>query len=1117
MYKIYTKNVCTPPGYIKKFLLIMKITAIFLFAALMQVSAAGLAQRLTLVKKDATLKQIFDAVNKQTNYNFVWSADQLNINQPVNADFKDTPLLEVLDKCLSNTGMTYTIEDKTVVIKKKEENLSDKAKAFFAQVTVTGKVVDETGQPLLGATVKIKDTQQSTATDQSGSFTIAVPDSKTVLVFSFIGFESIELRAGDIPNGSVVTLKATATNLKEVSVNFGYYRTSKELSTGSSSRVTAADIEKQPVSDPIMALEGRVSGLSISQASGMPGAAYNIQLRGQNSIASGNNPLYIVDGVPFTANSLSSPYVSNVTNALGKPGAPGTSTYLSSQGLGLSPFNSLNPADIENIEVLKDADATAIYGSRGANGVILITTKKGKAGQTKVDVNAYSGEGKVARMMPMMNTQQYLAMRHEAFKNDGAIPQSSDYDINGTWDTTRYTNLEKYFIGGTAHFTNAQASISGGNTNTQFLIGGGYSKQTTVFPGDFSDQKASAHVNITHNSNNQKFHAIFSAQYVYDDNVLPTVDFTQFTTLAPDAPALYNPDGSLNWQNNTWQNPLSYVLYQSASTKSNNLIGNLNLSYQILPGLNLQSNFGYTHMQVNQTNQSQAGFVSGPPVATNRRNNFAENNINTWIIEPQLNYVKTIGKSKFDLLLGATVQQNVQNSNGIYAANFPTDAQISNPAAAGIFAITGNNYVQYRYNALYARINYNLKDEFLINATGRRDGSSRFGPGKQFGNFGAVGAAWIFTKEKFIENNLSFLSFGKLRGSYGVTGNDQIQDYQYLSSYSSGGTYQNIAGLSPTRIANPYFAWERVNKLEGGLELGFLKDRINLGVDYYRNRTGNQLVGYPLPSIDGFTTVQYNLPAIVQNTGLEIDLSSTNIQSKDFRWTSSFNISIPRNKLVSYPGLAGSAYSQTYAIGQPLYVQYLLHATGVNPQTGVYTFEDHNQDGKVDLNDRYFNTAIEKKYLGGFQNTFSYKQWSLDVFFQFVKQTGRNFLYSFNPPGVMTNLPTYLLDHWTKPGDQSIYPMVTQNFASNASAQWNNGVRSDAFILDASFIRLKNVSLSYTLPTGWQKSAHLSNARIYIQSQNLLTITSYKGLDPETQGLSLPPLRMIVAGFQVSL
>jgi TonB-linked SusC/RagA family outer membrane protein len=630
-----------------KTLLCMKITALLLLAFCLQVSASTMAQNITLSAHKAPLEKVLNEIRQQSGYLFFYNEDWMAASKPVDLNVKNTPLEQVLKACFSDQPYTYEVVDKTIVLKPKEPSLIDRAKAYLAQTTITGKVTDELGNPMLGVTVRQKGTNNATATDVKGAYTLTVPDDKTIITFSFIGYETIELAAKDVPNGSVITLKAIATNLHEVLVSKGYYTERQELLTGNVSIVKGEDIQKQPGIDPIAALEGRVPGLYVTQSSGIPGANETVRLRGVNSIANGNDPLYIIDGVQIQSFSLTSSIIGS--GALGGGSTtPSSSLFLPTSGM--SPFSAINPADIESIEVLKDADATAIYGSRGANGVILITTKKGKAGDTRVNLDISQGIGQVTRMIDLLNTQQYLAMRHEAFKNDGKTPGATDYDINGAWDTTRNTNWQKALIGNTARYTNAQVSISGGTENNQFSIGGGYNRQTTVFPGDFSDQKGSMHISLNHSSANRRFNAQFSASYLNDNSNLPGSDLTGTTlNLAPDAPALYKPDGSLNFQpiggSATFGNPLAPTLI-NANSVTNNLTTNLNLSYNILPGLQIKSSFGYSDNRMNQTTQTPGTSVA-PPNNTNptrRTNNFGTSEFNTWNIEPQISYERKISK-----------------------------------------------------------------------------------------------------------------------------------------------------------------------------------------------------------------------------------------------------------------------------------------------------------------------------------------------------------------------------------------------------------------------------------------------------------------------------------------
>ena len=1094
----------------------MKLSALFMLGFCLHLSARTTGQTVTLSVKDMPLKEVFRAIQRQTGLNIVVNESVLEKTGSVSLTVKDMPVADVLNICFRNEKLSFSIIDGTIVIKSLGPLPSDVADS--PPIDIHGHVTDTTGSPLVGASITIRGKSGGTVTDANGNFSLNEVDPKATVIISYTGFEKREYRLNG-SNEINIQLVQKVKNLEDVVVNKGYYSVSQRLNTGDVAIVSGKTIEQQPVTDPILALEGRAAGLVVNQASGMPGAYSTVRIRGQNSIANGLDPLYIIDGVPYGNTTLTNAYIG------GPLGIPKTRPDGPQQnnGLGASPFNNLNPADIESIEILKDADASAIYGSRGANGVILITTKKGKAGQTRVDANVYTGWGTVTRTFDLLNTQQYLQMRREAFKNDGAVPNiNRDFDLT-YWDTTRYTDWQKTLIGNTSHLTNAQASLSGGNANNQYLIGIGYSNQGTVFPGNYADKKASVHISMTNATSNQRFRSQFSASYTNDNNQLPTADFTPSITLAPDAPALYNPDGNFNWQTRggsaTWTNPLAATKNQ-ASALTDNLVGSLNLNYQLLSNLQLKLNTGYTNSQMNQANLFFATSVA-PPNNTNpnvRSNRFATQISTSWIIEPQINFHQRIGQGSLDVLVGSTFQENTGSSIGYIASGFISDALVPNPSAATTKTLLNYFISDYKYNAVYGRIGYNYQEKYLINITGRRDGSSRFGPDKQFGNFGSVGAAWIFSKETFVQNNFSWISFGKLRASYGTAGNDGLPNYKYLDTYSSdntGTTYQGVSGLYPSQITNPYYAWEMIKKFEIALEMNILKDRFSFSVSYYSNRTDNQLVGYPLSWVTGFSTVQYNLPAVIQNKGLEIVLNTTNIRSASFLWTTSLNLTLPSNKLVAYPNIDNSSYQFTYEVGKSLATRFLYRYTGVDPQTGLYTVATKDGSGNPDyINDNYFTEPVTQQYYGGLNNSIGYKGLQLDIFFQFVKQTGFNYLLSFSQPGLNNNnVPTEVMNRWQQPGDESNVQRFSQNSAINAA--YTNLRSSDEIIADASYIRLKNVALSYQLPARWIQKASLLNAKVYLQAQNLFTITNYKGIDPETQGIGLPPLRMTTIGLQI--
>lgn len=965
------------------------------------------------------------------------------------------------------------------------------------QGDITGTVTDVNGA-LPGVTITVKGTQTSTISDNAGKYSITT-DSNAILIFSFIGLKTTEVAV----NGKTtvnVTMIDDATTLKEVTVNAGYYTVKDKERTGSISKITSKDIEKQPVTNVLAAMQGRMAGVDITQTTGMPGGGYDIRIRGINSLRSaGNAPLFVVDGVPFASDAI---------------GNAQTSSNIPSP---TSPLNTLTPTDIESIEILKDADATAIYGSRGANGVVLITTKKGKAGRTQFTASASTAFGTVTKFANLMNTEQYLAMRDQAFANDGISPLPDDaYDVNGTWDRNRYTDWQKELLGGTAEMHTLQASVSGGTAQTSFLIGANSFTQGSVMPGNFKYKKGGAHVSLGHESLDKRFKISFSGIYDVQDNDQPSRDLTYVArTLAPNAPALYDEQGNLNWENATWDNPLA-ALYAKALAKTNSLVANTSLSYQLPYGFTAKGSFGFTDLQ-NEESRSNISTVYNPVYGLTSANSsiyFNNTSRKSWIAEPQLQWQKQFTNSKIDLLAGATFQNQITDRLVQLGSGFASNSLLYNLASASAIRIFNNDEIVYRYQAFFGRVNYSYRDKYILNLTGRRDGSSRFGPGKQFSNFGAVGAAWLFSEEKFVTENAKFLSFGKLRASYGIAGNDQIGDYQFLDTYqSSAGVYDGSVGLTPIRLFNPNFSWESNKKLEAAIEAGFLKDRIFVTASFYKNRSSNQLVGMPLPSTTGFTTMQANLAATVENSGTELTLRTLNVKTKDFEWTTNFNISWSKNKLLEFPGLATSTYRNQYVIGESINIVKLYHFTGVNPQTGIYEFEDVNGDGAITFADDAQTTRdLNPTYFGGLQNQLRYKRFQLDFLFQFVKQLNRNASSQYTSPGDFSNQPTSALGGWQQAGDISSTQIYTTGYNSDALNANDQFVNSDAGISDASYIRLKTIALSYSLP----EAVKGMQCKLNLQAQNLFTVTPYKDGDPEFRSFNyLPPLRIISFGAEI--
>lgn len=1088
-----------------KLLKVMKLVTILITVVCLQVSAYSLAQNVTIHVKNAPLTQVFKLLTAQTGMEFLVNPAVVEEVTPVTMNVQNESATVVLVHLLDERGLKYEIRNNIIIVTRAPQPLPVKSNPAEPPVLVVkGRVTDMTGTGLPGASVQVKGTRKGTQTDVNGYFSIKVDKTDLNLVITYTGFGVKEARVAAGERIWTIMLQPSTSELDQVQI-IGYGQTTKRFNTSDVTSVKAEDIQKSPVSNVLAALEGRVPGLVITQNTGMPGGSFKVNIRGINSLTNqAAQPLFVIDGVPYPTGNL-----------------PLINQYLQ----GGSYLNYLNSSDIESVDVLKDADATAIYGSRGSNGVVLITTKKGKAGKTQVNVNAYSGFSYAATLPKLLNLQQYLEMRHEAKRNDGTPIGLADYDINGTWDTTRYTDWQKIFMSKKAYVNDVEASVSGGANNTIFSLGGGYHKQTSIQPGDGADQRASVNFSTTTTTNNHKLSVTVSGNYSYTFNDILPYDFSNTQTLAPDAPKIFNADGSLNWENNTFPNPFSELALRYKSS-TNNLVSNGIISYKPVKGLELKATLGYANTQISEFIGTPLSYYSPASLATGTALNQGQYNTignNTWSVEPQANYNITLGKGTLSALAGVTFQSSNALNVQLTGKGYSNDALLENQHAANTLVQNGYTASTYRYNAAFGRLNYNWDNKYLLNLTGRYDGSSRFGPGDQFHFFGAVGAGWIFTEEAFIKEALPFLSFGKLRGSYGTTGSDQIGDYSFYDLYipSASYFYGGTQGLAPSSLYNPTLHWELNRKSEVGLELGFLRDRISVEGNYYINSCSNQLVGYQLPRITGFPSVLRNSPATIQNKGMEFSLRTMNINGKNFKWSTSFNISANHNKLTAFPNLANTPYATLWSIGQSPAIIKLFNYAGVDPKTGVYTFYDAKGNITTSPNTTTDKTAIvdpTPKYFGGFSNTFQYKGFSLDVLFSFISRDGQNDFSGQSPlpPGFASNVTTDVLSRWQKPGDVTDVRSYTASILGLLAQ--SNALASTRAYSDATFARLQNLSLSYQLPHQLMEKWKVTAMRVYLQGQNLLTISSYKNLDPENLSATrLPPLRQITAGFQITL
>lgn len=1140
----YVMNIKSHKTGNKTVFLTMKLTVFLLTVCFLQVNAKGVGQNINFSGKDVLLEKVFNAIEQQTDYVVFYNYNALQKASLINIDAQNMPLKQFLDQCLQGQPLTYEIIQKTVVIKEKEDTLNSSNKPSPSNIIIHGRIINEKGEPVPGASVMIKGTRIGTSADGSGTFVLNVPDSNKVLVISGVNIETTEVKLNGRTDITII-VKTKTNPLDELQV-IAYGTTTKRFNVGSVSTVKAEEIEKQPVDNVMLALEGRVPGLIITPESGAPGATVKVQIRGQNTLTTNvisghvpyDQPLIIIDGVPFAPQNNSINIIQSAGSGAIDPAYP----------YGFGALSNINPLDIESITVLRDADATSIYGSQGANGVILITTKKGKPGKTSFSLNINTGPNKITRQVQFLNTQQYLEMRHEALNNDGIVlPPAYDgnYPDLQLFDTTKYTDWFHQFYGGTSNNTDVHGSLTGGTDNMSFILSAGYNHATYNFPGDFADNRISFHSGFHYKSKNDKLTADFGTDYSYaHNNNSASPQATAINELPPDLPDLIDPSGNLVWNYKGLDlggvsAGQSYFVYQQYAYLKQpydlgkyNLGNSLQLNYKLLPDLTATINLGYSRFTTKETSKFPKSSMSPSSPYSVGTANFGENEFETINIEPQVSYRHNFAKGIFTALVGATYKINNSHNQEITGTNYTNDAFLGSITAAGYIAGAFSNDLLYKYIGVYGRVNYIYNSRYIINITGRRDGSTNFGPGKQYGNFGSVGAGWIISEERFLKARQKLLSLLKLSANYGTNGSDGVAPYNYQAYWSVPdplltAPFQNTRPYQPVNLYNPDYSWALKKTLNISLDIGLLQDNVLLNATWYRSVTGNQLVGALLPSQTGFTSVISNLDATLEDKGFEFTLSSTNIKTKHFTWTSNFNISFNRNKLLKFPDLDNSPYSYIYTVGKSISTVYGFRYKDVNPQTGLFEFYDAK--GNITSTPNYARvedggdiqeiTDLQPKFTGGLGNIVSYKNLSLTVFFQFVKQTAPNYLSGIyntgSIPGTPYNFPVQVLDRWQKTGDITPIEKFTAGYSPDVLAANRYFAQSSGLFSDASYIRLKTASLSYTLNSGFIRKAKMESMTVYVNAQNLLTFTGYKVGDPEMPGqlYSIPLQRTIAFGL----
>ncbi len=984
---------------------------------------------------------------------------------------------------------------------------------LYAQRTITGKVTDDKGSPVSNASVIVKGTSTGTVTKEDGTYNLTVPANARTLVFSVVNMEQQEITIG---SQSVinVALKSEDKSLQEVVV-VGYQTVRKKDVAAAISKISAADIENLPIPNFAQAIQGRAAGVIVAAANGVPGGSLSVIVRGVGSINAGTVPLYVVDGIQINTGQGSI----NTQN---------------------NPLNFLNPDDIESIEVLKDAAAASIYGARAANGVILVTTKKGKTGKPKFTFNTYIGQSSPLKMVESLTTQQWYQLRVEALVNAGATPASASAtafsNLGLPSNTTpgkldslpTYDWQEEAFEKGTLF--NTELSMQGGTPNLNYYLSGSYSKQTSfIKPTDFQRgsllSKISFKINEKVTLDNSLSLSTFSQNAPYSIGNTGFGNPAYASAMILPINPIYNSDGSYYGMPGSGQtivgtfnhNIMAIGDFVKYFTRTNQFIGSASLTYKIIPDLTLKTLVGLDY-RITQDHRYQDPRVNDAFAVSGRLSDQSDWNTN-FITTTTANYRKTFKEVHNVNLLGGIEYRRDQNqwfqADG---QGFPSFMLQYLSAASTPTNVSGQWTASATFSQ-FAKVGYGYLSKYIFNYTVRRDGSSRFGLNNKYGIFQSAQAAWNIKEESFLKR-VNAISDLKFRYSFGQAGNDQIGNVLYAQLYGATRVYGNGSGIFPSQLGNPDLSWETREEHNIGMDLTLFKNRISLTVDAYKKTNKDLLLSRSLYNTTGFTSITQNLGA-VENKGLEFLLSVTPFDGA-FKWTSTFNIAFQKNKILElYDGLQSLPADASIRVGYPLGSFFTAEWAGVNPATGRSMWYDIN--GNITYNptaaDRKIVGDIYPSHFGGWNNTLSWKGFSIDAFFQYEYgrvRTDGQFQQMMRMAGATVNtLLEGYNNRWQKPGDIVPVPRAFNGLADYNSAGWGSGTR---YLFKTDYIRLKQVTVSYDIPSSVIRKFTLDGARFYVQGINMWTYSKWPSYDPEFTGDNfgiIPQSKNVTVGLQV--
>ncbi|GAB3169474.1 TonB-dependent receptor [Telluribacter humicola] len=1101
-----------------------------------------LNRRLSIKADEKEVKKVLVEIEKATDVRFVYSSQVIAPTQKVTLNATNSTLDEVLRKLFNQIQVKYEVVGRKVVLSaippssSKSSSLLNNEKIDAVKVaarSVSGTVTDEGGTGLPGVSVVQKGTQRGTTTNAEGKFQLDIPDNTAILVFSFVGYQSKEVAIG---GESVLNIQMSPElkSLEEVVV-VGYGTQRKSDLTGAVGTVKGETLQERPVASLNQALSGRITGVNVSINSGRPGGRANIRIRGNTSVSVANNPLYVIDGVILNATDLAN---------------------------GSTPIDYINPNDIASIEVLKDASATAIYGARGANGVILVTTKRGSQDGGRVNYDTDYGIGVLPRKIPLLNSEEFLRVEEIAYQN------AQKYDPVGwaggkyTDPKTKRTNPLLFDANGKplyntdwqdeafrqALIQNHQLSFAGGNGKDSYGAYLGYRNEEGLMHESWLKRYAGRFVFDSQIKQWLKVGGSLSYNDQNESQVDPLgaggiIAMRQVLEALPIIPVRY-PDG--RWGGNEdypgmegGGNPLHVATERLYYLKTQTMLGNIYSNINFGHGLELRTTLGtniinqridyYGGRTLNYISRNQGGDAS----ITNDR-------LNSWQFENYLTYNKTFSNiHSLNGLLGLAWQHVDRFNNVARAQRFQDDYFQFNNLGAGAVALAPTSGTSaYGLNSYFGRFNYGYKNKYLVTFTGRIDGSSKFGSANRYAVFPSAALAWRVTEEDFMQG-ITAISNLKLRTSYGVTGNSEITAYQALAglgNYSVIFNNSREVGIGVNRLANPDLRWEKTQQFDAGVELGLFSNRIMLEADVYRKLTTDMLLSAPVPSSSGFTTVSQNIGSMM-NRGVELGINTVNLSGRDLTWNTTFNISINKNKVLALTGgsdiFTGSTIIRE---GEPVgsffgFVHQGTWSTAEESEAAKYLkkpgdikYQDVNNDGRINDNDRVIIGKGIPDGFGSFINTFGYKNFELIVDMQFMY--GNDVLFrskhsAEDRQGIANSFKT-VLNAWTPENQNTNIAQLRP-----VSAGYNTNNDSDR-VQNGSFLRGRNLLLSYRFGNNITQKLHMNRLRVFASVQNFFLSTQYPGYDPEVstsgaafdQGVDLyayPKPRVYTVGLNVGL